>query len=111
MKNSPRTFDNQMHPNFETAASEEKAVGEWLINHDPQYQNKTIWADRGEDMSFILKMNLLPYEKVSNESNFTEEMVKNHVDYFIAKDNKTINEPYEKIYQNGEVNLYSYKNR
>ena len=111
MKNSPRTFDNQMPPNFETAASEEKAVGEWLVNHDPQYQNKTIWADRGGDMSFILKMNILPYEKVSNESNFTDEMVKNHVDYFIAKDNKTINEPYEKIYQNGEVNLYAYKNK
>lgn len=108
--NSPHTFDNQMHPNFKTAASEEKAVGEWLMNHDPQYLNKTIWADRGGDMSFIMKMQIPSYEKTSNETNFTDEMVKNKVDYFIAKDNKTINEPYIKIYQNGEVNLYSYKN-
>lgn len=110
LENSPHTFDNQMHPNFETAASEEKAVGEWLMNHDPQYMNKTIWADRGGDMSFIMKMQIPSYEKTSNETNFTDEMVKNKVDYFIAKDNKTINEPYTKIYQNGEVNLYSYKN-
>ena len=105
MGNSPHTFDNQMHPNFESAASEEKAVGEWLVNHDPQYMNKTIWADRGGDMSFILKMQIDSYEKQSNETNFTDEMVKNNVDYFIAKDNKTIKEPFTKIYQNGEVYL------
>lgn len=111
MGNSPHTFDNQMHPNFESAASEEKAVGEWLVNHDPQYMNKTIWADRGGDMSFILKMQIESYEKQSNETNFTDEMVKNNVDYFIAKDNKTIKEPFTKIYQNGEVYLYSNKNK
>ena len=109
--NSPHTFDNQMHPNFETAASEEKAVGEWLMNHDPQYMNKTIWADRGGDMSFILKKEIQSCEKTSNETNFTDGMIKNKVDYFIAKDNKTINQPYTKIYQNGEVCLYSYKNK
>lgn len=111
MGNSPHTFDNQMHPNFESAASEEKAVGKWLVNHDPQYMNKTIWADRGGDMSFILKMQIPSCEKKSNETNFTDEMVKNNVDYFIAKDNKTINEPFTKIYQNGEVYLYSNNNK
>ncbi len=111
MGNSPHTFDNQMHPNFESAASEEKAVGNWLVNHDPQYMNKTIWADRGGDMSFILKMQIPSCEKISDETNFTDEMVKNNVDYFIAKDNKTIKEPFTKIYQNGEVYLYSNKNK
>ena len=110
MGNSPHTFDNQMHPNFASAASEEKAVGEWLIKHDPEYMNKTIWADRGGDMSFLLKKEVPSCEKTSNETNFTSEMVKNNVSYFIAKDNKTIGEPYTKIYQNGEVYLYYYKN-
>lgn len=104
--NSPHTFDNQMHPNFMTAASEEKAVGEWLSQYDPQYANKTIWADRGGDMSFILKMQIPSYEKVSNETNFTDQMLENNVEYFIAKDNKTIGEPYVEIYRNGEVHLY-----
>ncbi|MDO5859720.1 glycosyltransferase family 39 protein [Methanobrevibacter sp.] len=108
--NSPHTFDNQMHPNFATAASEEKAVGEWLIKHDPQYMNKTIWADRGGDMSFLLKKEIPSCEKTSNETNFTSEMVKNKVSYFIAKDNKTIGQPYTKLYQNGEVYLYYYEN-
>lgn len=108
LSNSPHTFDNQTPHNFLTAASEEKAVGEWLIQHDPNYLNKTIWADRGGDMSFILKMQIPSYEKVSNATNFTDEMVKNNVTYFISKDNKTIGEPYTKLYQNGEVSLYYY---
>lgn len=108
ISNAPHTFDNQMHPNFFTAASEEKAVGAWLIEHDPDYLNKTIWADRGGDMSFNLKKQIPSYEKASTAANFTDEMVKNKVTYFIAKDNKTIGEPYVKIYQNGEVNLYYY---
>lgn len=108
ISNAPHTFDNQMHPNFFTASSEEKAVGAWLIEHDPDYMNKTIWADRGGDMSFNLKKQIPSYEKASTAANFTDEMVKNKVTYFIAKDNKTIGEPYVKIYQNGEVNLYYY---
>ncbi len=108
LSNSPHTFDHQTPPNFLTAASEEKAVGEWLIQHDPNYLNKTIWADRGGDMSFILRMQVPSFEKVSNETNFTDEMVKNKVTYFISKDNKTIGEPYTKLYQNGEVSLYYY---
>ncbi len=111
MKTSPRTFDNQMHPNFETAAAEEKAVGDWLVKFDPNYANKTIWADRGEDMSFHLKTPVLPCEKISNQSNFTDEMIKNNVTYFISKDNKTIGEPYVELYKNGEVRLYYFENK
>lgn len=109
MENSPHTFDNQMHPNFETAASEEKAVCEWLIKHDSDYANKTIWADRGGDMSFNLKMTIPSCEKESKESNFTDALVKNNVTYFIANYNNTIGQPYTKLYQNGEVSLYTYK--
>lgn len=110
MSNSPHTFDNQMHPNFKTAALEEKTVGEWLMQHDPQYTNKTIWADRGGDMTFILRMQIPSCEKQSNATNFTDEMVKQNVTYFIAKDNKSIAEPYELIYKNGEVHLYHFEN-
>lgn len=106
MSNSPHTFDNQMHPNFMTAASEEKAVGNWLIEHDPQYMNKTIWADRGGDMSFILIKEIPSLDHKSNDANFTDYMLKGNVTYFISKDNKTIGEPYTKLYQNGEVSLY-----
>lgn len=108
MSNAPHTFDNQMHPNFETAASEEKAVGQWLIEHDPDYLNKTIWADRGGDMSFILKKQIPSCEKTSDASNFSDDMAKHNVTYFIAKDNKTIGAPYTELYKNGEVHLYYY---
>ena len=109
LSNSPHTFDNQMHPNFFTASAEEKAVGEWLMANDPNYANETIWADRGGDMSFILRMQIPSCEQISNEANFTSEMVKQNVTYFISKDNKTIGEPFVKVYQNGEVCLYYYK--
>jgi len=108
--NSPHTFDNQMHPNFETAASEEKAVCEWLTKYDSDYANKTIWADRGGDMSFNLKMIIPSCEKASSENNFTDKLVKNNVTYFIANYNNTIGQPYTKLYQNGEVSLYYYEN-
>lgn len=108
LSNAPHTFDNQMHPNFYTAASEEKAVGAWLAEHDPDYMNKTIWADRGGDMSFNLKKQIPSCEKASEASNFTDEMVKNKVTYFISKDNKTIGAPYTELYKNGEVHLYYY---
>lgn len=108
LSNEPHTFDNQMHPNFFTAASEEKAVGAWLTEHDPDYMNKTIWADRGGDMTFLLKKRITSCEKESEDSNFTDKMVKHNVSYFITKDNKTIGEPYTHLYQNGEVHLYYY---
>lgn len=110
MGNSPHTFDNQMHPNFETAASEEKAVCEWLVKHDPDYANKTIWADRGGDMSFNLRIQIPSCEKESDADNFTEKLTDNNVTYFIANYNNTIGQPYTKLYQNGEVSLYYYGN-
>ena len=47
-------------------------------------------------------------EAVMPEEEVTDEMVKNKVTYFISKDNKTIGEPFVKLYQNGEVSLYYY---
>ena len=57
-------------------------------------------------MSFILQMQIPSLEKYSNSTNFTEEMLKENVTYFITEDNKTFNKPYEKLYQCGEVSLY-----
>jgi len=107
INNDPHTFDNQVHPNLVNASNEEKMVGNWLINHDKNYSNKTIWADRGGDMSFLLKMHIPSLEHISNSSNFTDTMINENVTYFIAKDNKTIGQPYVKLYQNGEVSIYS----
>ena len=110
LSNSPHTYDNQMHDNFMTASSEEKAVCSWLMDHDPDYENKTIWADRGGDMSFLLRIAVPSLEGHSNQSNFTEELVNNNVTYYIANYNNTVGEPYTKLYQNGEVSLYYYEN-
>ena len=110
LSSTPHTYDNQMHANFKTAASEEKNVGQWLMQHDPQYMNKTIWADRGGDMSFIMKIQIPSCEKESNSTDFIDKMQSQNVTYFIAADNKTIGSPYTQIYQNGEVHLYYLDN-
>ena len=110
LSNSPHTYDNQMHDNFMTASSEEKDVCNWLMEHDSQYMNKAIWADRGEDMSFLLKKDILPVEKISKESNFTDELKDNNITYYIANYNNTAGHPYTKLYQSGEVSLYYYGN-
>lgn len=110
LSNSPHTYDNQMHENFMTASSEEKEVANWLAEHDPQFANKTIWADRGGDFSFLLKIKITSVEKMSNQSNFTDELVNNNITYYIANYNNTVGEPYTKLYQNGEVSLYYYDN-
>ena len=110
LSNSPHTYDNQMHDNFMTASSEEKDVCNWLMEHDSQYMNKAIWADRGEDMSFLLKKDILPVEKISKENNFTDELKDNNITYYIASYNNTVGHPYTKLYQSGEVSLYYYGN-
>lgn len=110
LSNSPHTYDNQMPDNFMTASSEEKAVANWLMKYDPQYANKTIWADRGGDMSFLLKIEISSVEGISNESNFTDELVKNNITYYISNYNYTVTQPYVKLYQNGNVILYYNEN-
>ena len=110
LSNAPHTYDNQVHDNFTTAASEEKDVCNWLIKHDPQYTNKTIWADRGGDMSFLLKKEIASVEGISKESNFTDELISHNITYYIANYNNTVGQPYNKLYQSGEVSLYYYKN-
>lgn len=97
MSNAPHTYDNQMHDNFMTASSEEKAVGAWLMEHDPEYANKTILADRGGDMSFLLKIEIHSVEDHSNNTNFTQELVDNNISYYISNYNITVGEPYVKL--------------
>ena len=106
LSNAPHTYDNQMPANFMTASSEEKAVADWLVKNDPQYANKTIWADRGGDFSFLLKIEINSVEDHSTQSNFTDELINNNITYYIANYNNTLGEPYTKLYQNGEVSLY-----
>ena len=104
--NAPHTYDNLEPANFMTAASEEKAVAEWLAEYDPQYAKKTIWADRGGDMSFLLKIEINSVEDISNLTNFTDELIENNITYYIANYNNTVPQPYVKLYQNGTVSLY-----
>ena len=107
--NEPHSFDNQAYPNFLNASNDEKIVGEWLTSYDKNYSDEKIWADRGGDMSFLLKMNIPSLEEESDDINFTKRLTDENITYFITKDNKTINTPYVKLYQHGEVSIYGKK--
>ena len=105
--NHPATFDNQYHNNILSASQDEKDISNWLINYDPNYNTKLIWADRGGDFSFLLKMNIPSLEYESNSSNFTNKLLEGNITYFIANNpNHDIEKGYNLIKNVGNVYLY-----
>jgi hypothetical protein len=105
--NNPTTFDNQKHDDILYASTNEKIMANFLINHDDNYSAKVIWADRGGDFSFFLRMNIPSVDGISNQTNFTEIMLDSNVSYFIANGKKdNIKEDYLIINNIGNVYLY-----
>ena len=105
--NNPTTFDNQEHTDILNASKNEKAIANFLIDYDDNYNSKTIWADRGGDFSFFLKMNIPSLDGISNQTNFTEIMMENNVSYFIANGKKdNIKKDYVVVENKGNVYLY-----
>ena len=105
--NNPTTFDNQKHEDIHNASNNEKFIANFLINHSDNYNSTVIWADRGGDFSFFLRMNVPSVDRMSNWTNFTGIMVDNNVSYFIANGEKNnIGENYELITSKGNVYLY-----
>ena len=108
--NHPITYDNQHHDNILSASQEEKGISNWLIHYDPNYDKTLIWADRGGDFSFFLKMNILSLEYESNSTNFTNKLLNENVSYFISNNPKhNIEEEYKLIKNIGNVYLYERK--
>jgi len=77
------------------------------MTYDKNYSSKVIWADRGGDFSFFLRMNIASVDRISNHTNFTESMIENNVSYFIANGKKdNIKSDYEIIKIKRNVYLY-----
>ena len=104
---NPTTFDNQQHDDILEASNNEKIIANFLANFDENYASKVIWADRGGDFSFFLRMDIPSVNQISNQTNFTEVMIDNNVSYFIAdgKKDNIIND-FEIIKSQGNVYLY-----
>ncbi|MCL2687371.1 MAG: glycosyltransferase family 39 protein [Methanobrevibacter sp.] len=104
---NPTTFDNQSHDDILDASNNGKIIANFLMNYDENYSSKVIWADRGGDFSFFLRMNISSVDKISNQTNFTEIMIDNNVSYFIANGKKdNIQSDYEIIKNEGRIFLY-----
>lgn len=106
--NQPITYDNQKPDDILYASQNEKDIANWIIQHDSNYESKTIWADRGGDFSFFLKKNISSVDKLSNNENFTKELLKSNVSYFLSNgENKIIDSnQYRLIKREGNVFLY-----
>lgn len=105
--NSPHTFDNQSPQYILTASEDQKEVCEWLINNDPNYLNKTIWADDWSGISFELRRDINKTDHIKNQNNFAEILKENHVDYYISEGRcENINNYYTVIKEKNNCTLY-----
>ncbi len=108
--NQPVTYDDQRPTDILYASQNEKDLASWLINYDSNYESKITWADRGGDFSFYLKKNIPSIDSISNQTNFTSELLNENVTYFISNGpNNNIYGEYILLKNIGNVYLYKMK--
>lgn len=105
---SPHTFDNKAPADIMNASNDQKALTDWLINYDSNYKNKKIWADDWSGIAFNLRMDVNNSAGLKNQSNFTEILNENNVDYYISegKNNNVSDNSYKIIKEEGNIILY-----
>ena len=82
----------------------------WLKNHDPDYENKIIYSDKGEIFTWYLKKEVIyfnnPLKQESAINNLIEKMEENNGTYFISQHNNLKLKGYNEIMSNGHFSIY-----
>ncbi|KZX16214.1 glycosyltransferase family 39 protein [Methanobrevibacter filiformis] len=91
----------------------------WLKTYDIDYKNKTIYSDRGEMLTWLLKKEVIAigYNSMKNpkiKDNITERMLNNDTSYYIGENGLHLN-GFAKLKSFGTVTIYinnkkQYKN-
>ena len=98
MTTSPHTFDNLQPNNILTAYNDQKEVTDWIIQTDPDYKNKVIYATNWIEIAFNLKMDVNQTFGLSNNTNFTLTLLQNNATYYITEgENPNIDTNYYNI--------------
>jgi len=89
-------------------------VVSWLKKHDPNYENKIIFSDRGEIFTWLFKKEVYyvkdPY--LSSESatqNLIKKLNENNATYFISRYNNLELEGFQEIMSNEKFSIYERK--
>ena len=85
---------------------DERAIVQWLSNHDNDYQSKVIWAERGPIFTWYMKKEVIYVNWQINPSQLSEDMIKNNTTYFISIQRNLEIPKFSKIKTIGEVSVY-----
>lgn len=83
MTNSPHTFDNLQPDNMLTVYEDQKELTDWIIQTDPDYKNKVIYATNWIEIAFNLRMDVNQTFGLSD--NLTSTLVQNNASYYISE--------------------------
>ena len=98
MTTTPHTFDNQQPDNMLTVYNDQKAVTDWIIETDPNYKNKVIFANNWIDIAFNLRTDVNQTFGLTDEKNFTSTLLQNNASYYISEEeNPNVDTNYYKI--------------
>lgn len=68
----------------DSLVSNEKEVVTWLKNHDPNYNTKIIWAERGPIFTWYLQKEVTYVNWQATPEELSSKMIENNVTYFIS---------------------------
>ena len=73
----------------DSLVSDEKEVVNWLKIHDPHYNTKVIWSERGPAFTWYLQMEVFYVNWLDSPKNLSAKMIANNTTYFISVHKKT----------------------
>jgi len=78
------TIDKQ-----DSIVNDEREVANWLKIHDPNYDTKIIWAERGPIFTWYLQKEVFYMNWLDSPENLSAKMIANNTTYFISVHKKT----------------------
>lgn len=73
----------------DSIVSDERQVVSWLKTHDPNYNTKVIWAERGPVFTWYLQKEVLYVTWLTSPKELSKSMIANNTTYFISVHKKT----------------------
>ncbi|RBQ22295.1 hypothetical protein ALNOE001_20250 [Candidatus Methanobinarius endosymbioticus] len=90
----------------DSLAHDERETVNWIKNHDPNYNSKVIWAERGPIFTWYFKKEIIYVNWEHSPQNLSEMMKGNNTTYFIALSPEENIPGYSSVKKIGKVTIY-----
>lgn len=90
----------------QATANETKALSEWIIKNDPDYNNKLIYSDFWPYVSWYLQMNAKNMPIFKDNRAFSHELDKYSADYYVSYRPELNLTSYEEVNRVGKISIY-----